>query len=54
MYVQSICHILDKVCGPAASLLEEQLVRNKIQKEELHKRKLELEKQLDGDFENSV
>ena len=54
VFMENMCHVLDKVCGPTASLLEEQLMWNELEKKRLLKKKSELEKQLGDFFENSV
>ena len=46
VYTQSVCHILEVVCGPVAALLKEQLRRNKARKESLLKEKQQLQDEL--------
>ena len=46
VYTQSVCHILEVVCGPVAALLKEQIRRNKARKERLLKEKEKLQEEL--------
>ena len=46
VYTQSVCHILEVVCGPVVALLKEQLRRNKARKERLLKEKQQLQEEL--------
>lgn len=49
VYTQSVCHILEVICGPVADLLKEQIRRNKAKKERLLKEKQQLQEEL-GDL----
>lgn len=42
VYTQSVCHVLEVVCGPVAALLKEQLRRNEARRERLLKEKQQL------------